>query len=45
MVTRLGKMVTYLEGLLFIQLAVPFGPLDRLIPLYLHYHNAHSYQT
>ena len=32
MVTKLGKMVTYLEGLLFKQLAVLFGPRDRLIP-------------
>ena len=45
MITKPGKMVTYLEGLLFIQLAIPFGPHDRLIPLYLHHHNAHSYQT
>ena len=44
-VTKLGKMVTYLEELLFIQLAVLFGSRDRLTTLYRHYQNAHSYQT
>ena len=45
-VTKLGKMLTYLEELLFIQLAVLFGSRDRLTTLlYRHYQNVHSYQT
>ena len=50
MVTKLGKMVTYLDGLLPTKLQKPLTrglarSLDKVKPLYLHCHSYYGYQT
>ena len=42
--TKLGRVVTYLEGFLPIKSRGLTRSHDRLKPLYLHYHNAYAFK-